>query len=194
MPAGRQPVTRERFADSVRLYCLLLSEWRRIMETAKRSTRLRLHWIQIRIGRKHDSSMALRNPAAMKAHRQYQKTQIETASPTRLIVLLYDGAIRFGTLALEAMQAGNIEEQHNNLLRVQAIVSELMSSVDREAGGDVALNLIRIYVHSMEQLIHANLNDDAAALEGVLVQLSELREAWIELDRQHGQTPLKMAS
>ena len=138
--------------------------------------------------------MALRNPAAMKAHRQYQRTQIETASPTRLIVLLYDGAVRFGTLALEAMQAGNIEEQHNNLLRMQAIVSELMSSIDREAGGEVAQNLFRIYVHSMEQLIHANLHDDAAALESVLTEISELREAWIEIDRLHGQAPLQMAS
>src|SRR5262245_44987318 len=72
------------------------------------------------------------NPARQ-AHRQYQQAQIETASPTRLVVLLYDGAIRFCSLALEAMQAKELETQNTNLIKAQRIIGELMGSLNKEA-------------------------------------------------------------
>src|SRR5690242_6689865 len=64
---------------------------------------------------------------------QYLRAQVETASPTRLVVLLYDGAIRFCAQAIEAMQKRDLETQHINLLRVQRIISELIGSLNREA-------------------------------------------------------------
>ena len=126
------------------------------------------------------------NPAALRAQRQYQQSQIETASPTRLIVLLYDGAIRFASLGMEAMQAQNYEEQNTYLLKTQRIVTELTTSLDRERGGDVAANLRRIYTFLTEQLVRANMQDDAALLQAALKTLTELRESWIELDRTQG--------
>ena len=126
------------------------------------------------------------NPAALRAQRQYQQSQIETATPTRLIVLLYDGAVRFATLGLEALQAQRYEEQNLYLLKTQRIVTELMSSLDRDAGGEVAANLYRIYTYLMEQLVRANMQDDAALLQDAIKTLSDLRETWNEIDRTQG--------
>jgi flagellar secretion chaperone FliS len=123
-----------------------------------------------------------------RAHRQYQQAQIETASPTRLIVLLYDGAIRFCSLALEAMQARNLEVQNTNLIKAQRILAELMGSLNREAGGEVAENLFRVYSHMLEQLVTGNLHDEPKPVESVLTMLRELRETWAEVDRMATQS------
>lgn len=133
------------------------------------------------------SPEAAANPARQAQQRQaqqhYQRTLVETASPTRLIVLLYDGAVRFCRQAIEAMQKQDLEGQHTNLIKAQRILSELMSSLNREVGGEVAENLMRLYVHMMEQLVQANLKDEVAPVQAVQKMLMELREAWQEIDR-----------
>jgi flagellar secretion chaperone FliS len=116
-------------------------------------------------------------------HRQYQQSQVETASPTRLVVLLYDGAIRFCAWAVEAMQAKDYQGQNSNLLKAQRIIGELMSSLNPETGGEVATNLMRVYTYLLEQLVEANLRDRAEMVDGVLDVLRELRETWAEVDR-----------
>ena len=126
------------------------------------------------------------NAAALRAQRQYQQSQIETASPTRLIVLLYDGAVRFATQGLEALNEQRYEDQNLYLLKTQRIVTELMTSLDRNAGGDVAANLYRIYSYVMEQLVRANMQDDPALLQDAIKTLTDLRETWIEIDRTQG--------
>ena len=131
-------------------------------------------------------SLPRANPAALRAQRQYQQSQIETASPTRLIVLLYDGAIRFSSLGLEALREQRYEDQNLYLLKTQRIVTELMTSLDRNAGGDVAANLYRIYSYVMEQLVRANMQDDAALLQDAIKTLTDLRETWMEIDRMQG--------
>ncbi|MCS6776022.1 MAG: flagellar export chaperone FliS [Chloroherpetonaceae bacterium] len=122
------------------------------------------------------------------APRQYQQVQIETASPTRLIVMLYDGALRFCTLALEAMQARQLEAQNNYLIKAQRIIGELMSSLNREAGGEVAANLFRLYTHILQQLVQANLTDDPALIESAIQALRELRESWAQVDLMMAQS------
>ena len=116
-------------------------------------------------------------------HRHYQQAQVETASPTRLVVLLYDGAIRFCSRALEAMQAKDLAAQNTNLIKAQKIVGELMASLNKETGGEVAENLNRVYPYLLEQLVEANIHDRADIVEGVLSLLRILRESWAEVDR-----------
>lgn len=116
-------------------------------------------------------------------HRHYQQAQIETASPTRLVVLLYDGAIRFCSRALEAMQTKDLVAQNTNLIKAQKIVGELMASLNKETGGEVAENLTRVYIYLLEQLVDANLHDRAESAERALILLRELRESWAEVDR-----------
>ena len=114
---------------------------------------------------------------------QYQRAQIETASPTRLVILLYEGAIRFCQLALDAMSKRDLEAQHTNLLKAQRIVAELLGSLNRDKGGDVAENLARLYMHMLEQLVAANLRDQPEPVQAVQSMLRDLRASWVEVEQ-----------
>ncbi len=122
-------------------------------------------------------------PLQRGATEQYQRAQVESASPTRLVVLLYDGAIRFCRLAQEAMRKRDLETQNTNLVRAQRIVGELLASLNRGAGGEVATNLSNIYGHILEELVQANLYDKPEKLDHVLALLTEMRASWVEIDR-----------
>ena len=78
-------------------------------------------------------------------HDRYLETAVETASPARLIVMLYDGAIRFINEATYAMQQRDYETQNAKLQRAQKILAELISSLDFDKGGEIAENLFRLY-------------------------------------------------
>ena len=90
----------------------------------------------------------------------YQKIKIETATPEALILMLYDGALRFMAQAEAAFEENNIEKINNFLLRVQAIFTELQCSLDREKGGDIATNLERLYIFFNSRLVEANMKKD----------------------------------
>jgi flagellar protein FliS len=111
-------------------------------------------------------------------HERYLETAVETASPARLIVMLYDGAIRFINEAAYAMQQRDYETQNAKLQRAQKILAELISSLDFDKGGEIAENLFRLYTYMYNQLVEANINDSRDCLEHVVHLLSELREAW----------------
>jgi flagellar protein FliS len=111
-------------------------------------------------------------------HERYLETAVETASPARLIVMLYDGAIRFINEAAYAMQQRDYETQNAKLQRAQKILAELISSLDFDKGGEIAENLFRLYTYMYNQLVEANINDDTARLEHVVGLLCEIREAW----------------
>lgn len=121
--------------------------------------------------------------AQLKAQRRYQQAQIENASPARLVVMLYDGAIRFCNQGREAMLEKRLEDQNDALIKAQRIVLELMGALDQETGGEMASNLMRVYTHVLDRLIHANLQDDPATLENATTLLTELRESWAEVER-----------
>lgn len=111
-------------------------------------------------------------------HQRYLETAVETASPARLIVMLYDGAIRFINEAGYAMRQRDYETQNAKLQRAQKILNELICSLDFEKGGEVARNLYRLYNYMYDQLVAANIEDSYERLEHVVGLLSELREAW----------------
>ncbi len=111
-------------------------------------------------------------------YERYLETAVETASPARLIVMLYDGAIRFVNEAAHAMRQRDYETQNTKLLRAQKILAELISSLDFDKGGEIAENLFRLYTYMYNQLVEANINDSVETLEHVTRLLSELREAW----------------
>lgn len=134
-----------------------------------------------------DSNMALDNAlrvstAANRARNQYLQSQVETASPTRLVVMLYEGAIRFCHQGIEAMKSKRYEDKNYYLVKAQRIVSELLGSLNREAG-DVTGNLMRIYMYMLERLVDANVQDNPKHILEVIGMLEGLRESWIEVDR-----------
>lgn len=112
-------------------------------------------------------------------YKQYQQTAVETASPERLIIMLYDGAVKFINQAKISMNEGNIEETNKALLKTQDIISELMIGLNMEIG-EVAQNLYNLYDYFKRRLVEANTKKDIAILDEVLGHLVELRDTWVE--------------
>jgi len=112
-------------------------------------------------------------------HDQYLETQVLTATPGKLVLMLYDGAIRFGNLARASLQRGEIEASHNYIVRVQNIICELRLSLNTSAGS-VANNLSNLYSYLHRELVRANLNKDSVPLENAMEIIQSLRESWGE--------------
>jgi flagellar secretion chaperone FliS len=127
----------------------------------------------------------------MNASQVYRQTQAQTAAPGELVVMLYQGALRFVTSAIEAIESKDIAAAHTNLMRSQAIISELSETLDAERGGDVARNLARIYHYMNRQLIDANLRKDVMPAREVQKLLRELLPAWQAAVRQAAATPAR---
>ena len=118
----------------------------------------------------------------------YQKIKIETATPEALILMLYDGALRFMAQAEAAFEENNIEKINNFLLRVQAIFTELQCSLDREKGGDIAANLERLYIFFNNQLVEANMKKDVNYLLAIKPMVQNLRDSWEVAMQKHQST------
>ena len=120
----------------------------------------------------------------------YRETQIKTANQIKLIVMLYDGAIRHLNLALEDLPAGHehYDRINGHIVAAQDIVSELMASLDFERGGEIARGLFSIYSYANRRLLDGNLRKDRAPLEEVKRLLVELRDAWAGIAARKGLT------
>ena len=115
--------------------------------------------------------------------KQYQQTQIQTASPEKILIMLYDVAIQFLNKALKYMQENNIQETHNNIIAAQRIITEFMNTLDVEAGGDVCKNLYSLYEYLHYRLVQANINKNPDMIEEVLRHLKDLKSTWEEAIR-----------
>lgn len=108
----------------------------------------------------------------------YQKTAVTTSDQGRLIVMLYDGAIKFLGQAADKVKQGDYYEAHTNLVKGKSIVAELMASLNLEQGGEIAENLQRLYSYMFNELIEANLQKDSRRIHHVVELLKELRQGW----------------
>ena len=115
------------------------------------------------------------------ARSQYQEMQVQT-TPGRLVVMLYDGALRFMHTALDALRRGEREIQGTALGKAQAILCELIDTLDRDAG-EVAHRLDSIYRYCLQRLLIANAEDRAEYIEEVIRHMASLREAWDQAER-----------
>lgn len=125
----------------------------------------------------------------------YKEIQIKTATPAKLIVMLYDGSIKFINQAMEALAQKHrgFEKASNYIIKTQDIINELMVSLDFEKGGQIAKNLFSLYIYLNRRLIEANIQKDSQILEEVKKMLTELRGAWAEAAQkvQSDTIPLK---
>lgn len=128
----------------------------------------------------------LSNPMnQVKPWQSYRQVSTKTAPPGQLVVMLYDGAIRF----LECALAGFVFEDplefnatiNNNIVRAQQIISELNSSLDMERGGAIATTLRPLYYYMHAQLTQSNLKKSRGEIEECIRHLTVLREAWREM-------------
>lgn len=110
----------------------------------------------------------------------YRETQIRTANQGRLIVMLYDAALRSIQRAVDCLDQGvrGFEAANGSIIRAQDIVGELMVSLDMERGGDIARNLFGLYTFINRQLMDGNIRKERAPLVVAKKLLAELRGAW----------------
>jgi len=109
---------------------------------------------------------------------QYRQTQVTTVDKGRLIVLLYEGAIKFLREAVHAQEEGNIPAKANFINRALDIIGELSQSLNMQDGGDIAANLKRIYQFWTDHLLKAKIARDTKGIEDVIEMMASLVEAW----------------
>lgn len=118
------------------------------------------------------------NPYSKDLINQYKKTQVSTADRGQLVVMLYEGAIRFINTAIDKMHFSTYDLVNTNLQKAMEIISELRASLDHKAGGELAGRLESIYVFLNGRIQEANIQKSAAILKEVRGLLEELLAAW----------------
>lgn len=122
---------------------------------------------------------------------EYKKNAVNSASPLRLVIMLYDGAIKFINLGRTALVNKDLYNQNLYLQKAQRIITELTSSLDMERGGEVSTNLFALYTYTYNQLVTGNLQDDTVSLDAAEAVLRDLRDGWIQMELQQKQTKIE---
>jgi len=111
----------------------------------------------------------------------YKKASVNTLDQNKLIIMLYDGAIKNASFAVQYMESGEIEKVHDSLIRTKNIVTELLATLNMEQGGEIAKNLNSLYSYMFSQLIEANMEKKSEPVLTVIDLLKELRGAWVQI-------------
>ena len=122
------------------------------------------------------------NPYAS-AHAAYTESSVLTAPPEKLVVMLYDGAIRFLNVGAASMRNGDQAHARDRVRRAEAIIDQLNYSLDM-SHGEIPQQLRSIYLFCKGYLIQASIKRDPQAIDTVIVLLSELRDAWDTVSRR----------
>lgn len=117
--------------------------------------------------------------AMMNAYAQYNNSKILTASPSELVLMLYEGAIKFGNIAILAIEHKDIPKAHTNIIKVQRIVDNFRATLDMNY--PVAQDFDRVYAYLQGRIIDANLNKDPEIVEEIVTHLRSMRDTWKEV-------------
>ena len=117
---------------------------------------------------------------APNTHSAYRAVDVQTASQAKLILMLYDGAIRSAEEAVRQLDARKYDTVNNHLIRAQEIINELRASLNMKAG-DVAINLDRIYEYLQHRLMMGNVRKDKTYVNECIRMMGNLRDTWKEL-------------
>jgi flagellar protein FliS len=112
------------------------------------------------------------------AYQKYKNQSIQTASREKLLLMMYEGAIRFTKKALQAVEEKNIAERGANIIRAYDIILELNNTLDHKVGGEISKNLEQLYMFLTDQLTQANMTGDPQYLRNTLKVLETLYEGW----------------
>ena len=115
----------------------------------------------------------------MNAYNQYKNNQVLNASPEQILIMLYDGAIRFNRQAMAAIDDNDFKMMAEKISRVMAIVSEFSMTLDMEVGGSIAEELDALYAFVIRELTKANLKKSKESLQVVENILQDLREGFV---------------
>lgn len=126
----------------------------------------------------------------------YKKTNIVTASQGQLVVLLYEGAQKalkdsLSCFSENTIKTEDIERFSKSLQKAQKIISELQVSLDMDNGGELAKNLMSLYIYFNSELLDANIKHDKGKIEGVKKMIGELQDAWRKAAASTANTSVK---
>lgn len=138
-------------------------------------------------------SQPKKNPVAGQVN-AYKRTSVMTANRETILLMLYQGAIRFLKQAISAQGADNNEETNSSVSRTLEIVTELRACLNHKVGGDIAKSLDELYVYIIEQVVQGNLEKKPELMKNALSILEHLNETWeqaIEKLKQEAAVPGK---
>ena len=113
---------------------------------------------------------------------QYRKSAVTTASPLQLVIMLYDGALRFIDNAKTALDEGDRFKQNYASQKAQKIVAELMACLDMQKGGEIAQNLFALYTFVYNRLVEANMEDRKDYYQQAEKVLADLKSSWVRIE------------
>lgn len=109
---------------------------------------------------------------------QYQNNQVATASREQILIMLYDGAIRFVRQAIFAIEDGDRAQKIKSIDKAVAIITEFRNTLDHQIGGEITANLDALYEYMLRELLKGNVASDIKPLRVVEDLLSGLRDTW----------------
>ncbi|MFQ5482479.1 MAG: flagellar export chaperone FliS [Nitrospinaceae bacterium] len=124
-------------------------------------------------------------------HKEYQKNEVATSHKGKLVLMMYDGAIKFTRMAIQHLDSNDIAKRGIYIRKTQDIINELSLALNMDKGGEISHKLESLYRFTLQQLTLANIKSDREALEGVLKILGPLREAWEQVFLPQAQDPEK---
>ena len=123
------------------------------------------------------------NPYTAGQFEAYRQTQVQTASPVELVVMLYRGALRFTKAGIDGVNRRDVEAAHKGFVRAQDILVELSTTLNFERGGEIATRLQAIYTFLNDLLMQANMKKAVEPAEHAVQLLQELLSAWEHLNQ-----------
>ncbi|WP_304340570.1 flagellar export chaperone FliS [Metaclostridioides mangenotii] len=111
----------------------------------------------------------------------YKQNEVNTATQNKLLLMLLDGAVKYTKIARLAILDKNINKAHSELVRVQNIFIELMSTLDTSVGG-WTIDIYDVYDFIRQELMKANIKKDAEILDKLLPLIEQIRDLWYEVD------------
>jgi len=113
----------------------------------------------------------------------YAKTKVSTTTNQQdLIVMAYDGILKFLKMGREHLLANEFEQKYNNLCKARAIIEELASTLNMDKGGEIAKNLWNLYLHFMSRITEANIRHVVAPLDEIIPIIEDLRDGWAKME------------
>ncbi|WP_346847868.1 flagellar export chaperone FliS [uncultured Clostridium sp.] len=117
--------------------------------------------------------------AGANAYNAYKSNSVNYASKEQLLLMLLDGAVKFAKMARQAILDKDVKSSHENLVKTQDIFTELMITLDQNAG-EWAVNMYKIYEFIKERLFQANIKKDVKVIDEVMPLIEEVRNTWQE--------------
>ena len=126
--------------------------------------------------------------------KQYQASNVNTATPEKLMIMMFDGALQFLQKAKTAIKEGKLQERSQNIDGARKIIRELMRTIDSENGNDVSKQLFKLYNKMAMNLIKANVQRNATLIDNVIEDITNIRWGFQKaIEIQTGVTTVEQA-